>query len=132
MYGLWSSVRWASNETYAVVPSKCDASTRETCVSFGTPFTFPATFFHVAPPSRLTCTLPSLVPTQRTPGTTDDSLIVTMLLYDAAPSCFEAIGAVPGTPMIGRSLRPMLFVRSGEAVQVSPRSYERNSRSAPR
>ena len=92
----------------------------------------PTTFFQLAPPSRLTWTLPSLVPTHSTPGTTGDSLIVTMLLYDAAPSCFDAIGALPATPMIGRSLRPTLLVRSGDAVQVSPRLYDRNRRSAPR
>ena len=47
-----------------------DASTRDTCVSFGTPGTLSTTFFQVAPPSRLTCTLPSLVPTHTMPGST--------------------------------------------------------------
>src|SRR5829696_9775184 len=105
--------------TNAVPASKCPASTREMCPSLGAPGIFSITFFHVAPPSRLTCTLPSLVPTQRIPGTTYDSLIVTMLLYDAAPSCLEAIGALPSTPMIGRSFRAMLGVRYGDAVHVA-------------
>ena len=36
-YALWSSVRCPSKVTYAVPPSKCDVSTRDTWVSFGTP-----------------------------------------------------------------------------------------------
>src|SRR6185436_17261380 len=104
---------------------------REMCVSFGTPGTLSTTFFHVMPPSRLTWRLPSFVPTQTMPGTTGDSLIVMMLLYAAAPSCFEAIGAVPGTSMIGRSLRPMLRVRSSDITHVVPRSIDVNSRSPP-
>src|SRR6185436_10269632 len=103
--------------------------TRDTCVSLGNPGTLSTTFFQVLPPSRVTCRLPSLVPTQMIPGTAGDSPIVTMLLNDAAPSCFDAIGAVPETPRIGRSFRPMFFVRSGDAIQVSPRSYDRNNRS---
>src|SRR5262249_39699632 len=63
---------------------------------------------------------------------TGDSLIVTMLLKAAAPSCFDAIRALPSTPMIGRSLRPMLRVRSGDATQVLPRSIDLKSRSPPR
>ena len=39
---------------------------------------------------------------------------------------------VPATPMIGRSFLPMFLVRSGDAVHVSPRVVDLNSRSPPR
>src|SRR5262249_40255983 len=127
-----SSVRWPSNVAYAPPASNGDASTRDTCVSFGTPGTLSTTFFQVRPPSRLTCRLPSLLPTQTIPGTTGDSLIVTMLLNAAAPSCLDAIGGLPSTPMIGRSLRPMFRVRSCDITQVLPRSIDLKRRSPPR
>ena len=63
----------------------CDASTPFTYVPFGTPGTRSATFFHVFPPSRVTCRLPSCVPTHRTFASTGDSLIRVMVGYHVTP-----------------------------------------------
>ena len=73
------------------------ASTRETCVSFGTAGNLVDDVLPgvAAVAAHLEVAVVGADP-DRLPGTTGDSLIVTMLLYDAAPSCFDAIGAVPG------------------------------------
>ena len=54
-----------------------------------------------------------------------------MTLVVATPSCFDAIGASPATPMIGRTKRLSLRVRSSVILYVSPRSSEMKSRLPP-
>ena len=86
---------------------------------------------NVIPPSRLTCSSPSSVPAQTTPGSTGDSEIDTMVLYDATPSFFDSCVRSPGSPMSVTLLRSTCFVRSALAIQVSPRLYDLNSRLPP-
>ena len=53
---------------------------RDPCTSRGTPFTFATVFVQVLPPSRVTCTLPSSVPTQITFGFFGDSEMVMIVV----------------------------------------------------
>src|SRR5262245_8611448 len=69
------STWWYSTVTYAVPVSYRDGSTLLTvpyCGRFGMFF---VTFVHVLPPSRVTCTRPSFVPTQISPACFGDSAI---------------------------------------------------------
>ena len=70
-----SPVAWPSKVAKAVASSKRPASTVETQVPFGRPATFGATFVQVLPASRVTCRLPSSVPTQITWAFFGDSAI---------------------------------------------------------
>src|SRR5438445_566536 len=101
---------------------------RATCVNpFGAEAMLPMTFVNVVPASWLTCRLPSSVPIQMTPGRDGDSRTCVAAELAAYPSCFEAIGLSPGTPMIAMSgaQRLMCFVRSvGFIHHVSPRSFD--------
>src|SRR5450830_875564 len=58
------SLRWPSKDTYAVLTSAADATTRLTHVPFGTSGTVASTSVQLAPPSRVSQRLPSSVPTQ--------------------------------------------------------------------
>ena len=51
------------------------ASTQFTQLFFGKPRTLATTFSHCCPPSRVSCRLPSSVPTQIRPAVSGDSLI---------------------------------------------------------
>src|SRR3989442_12648572 len=75
MYGSRLSIRCASTATYAVLPSKCDASIFDTTPHAGIPVMFLLTSFHFAPPSREYHTLPSLVPAHTTPFSTSENAI---------------------------------------------------------
>ena len=90
---------------------------------------FAATLVQVLPPSRVTCTLPSSVPTQITSRFFGDSAIAKIVQWFSAvelsrvsppdSSCFCLAGS--------------LVVRSGEMrSQESPRSRERNRNCAPK
>src|SRR5262245_31895677 len=74
---------------------------------------------HVAPLSRVTCTLPSAVPAQMTPAVIGDSAIAEIANHGIPPP-------LPPSPC-GRILSAGLVLRSGLiAFHVSPRSAERN------
>src|SRR6185312_7124318 len=84
----------------------------------------PYTLVNVSPPSWLTCRLPSSVPTQITPGRDGDSRTCVAVELVEYPSCLDAIGLSPATPMIGSSgaQRLMFFVSSFLFItHVSPR-----------
>src|ERR1017187_10045046 len=82
-YGLKLSCRRPVLAAQAVPAAKRDAYTRLVQSSSGPPTaaTFFVTSVQVPPPFCVTCTLPSSVPTQRIPGVTGDSEIVTMVQY---------------------------------------------------
>src|SRR5213593_43594 len=98
---LKSLLRWPSNFAYAVPSALRDASTRLTYVPLGTPFTLSATFFHVFPPSRVTCTLPSSVPTHSRSLFTGDSLMVVTAGQACTPSWRDSVNLSGTRPMIG-------------------------------
>ena len=75
-YGRRSSMNLRSNVAYAVQAARRLASTWLTTASGPTPGTFRSTRFHVRPPSRVSCRLPSSVPTQITPACTGDSAML--------------------------------------------------------
>src|SRR5262245_13587693 len=75
MYGSRLSIRCASTARYAVPPLKCDGSIFETTAHAGMPLMFFDTSFHLAPPSFVYHTLPSLVPAQSRPRSTSDGAI---------------------------------------------------------
>src|SRR5690348_171716 len=84
----------------------------------------PITFVKFSPPSSLTCRLPSSVPTQITPVRDGDSRTCVAVELVEYPSCLDAIGLSPATPMIGISgaQRLMFLVRSWVFItHVSPR-----------
>src|SRR4029079_14515035 len=57
------------------------------------PATFLITLVHVLPPSRVTCTLPSSVPTQITLGSTIDGAIVRIVQWNSAAVLSVTIGS---------------------------------------
>src|SRR5207248_9017156 len=91
-------------------------------VPLGTPGTLDATFFQVFPPSRVTCRLPSSVPTHSTLAVRGDSLSVVMVGYSCTPSCRDNVFLSGTLPRMGSLLRSTPVVRSPpRRVQVSPR-----------
>src|SRR3954466_11630701 len=89
------------------------------------------TSVNVVPESWLTCTLPSSVPAHTTPGSTGDSEIEMIVLYETTPSFLESWVRSPGTPISATVFRSMFLVRSALATHVSPRLYDLNSRLPP-
>src|SRR6185295_12047579 len=100
----------------------------ETHALFGMPLMFAVTFVHVLPPSRVTCTLPSSVPTQITSLFLRDSAIAKIVVCISAAelsivtppdcSCFCFCGS--------------FVVRSGEMrSHVWPWSRERKRNCEP-
>ena len=71
----------------------CDASTVGIHAFGARPGMFLTTFVHVLPPSRVTCTLPSSVPTQMTLGSTIDGAIVRIVQWNSAAVLSTTIGA---------------------------------------
>jgi len=98
----------------------------------GRPGRFALTLVNVAMLSRVTWTLPSSVPAQMMFGLIGDSLTVMTVLYCVRPSFFDSIVTFPGWPMRLAVFRSYCLVRSGLAIQVSPRSYDLNTRLPPR
>src|SRR5262249_28800675 len=74
-YGAMSPDMWRSNVAYAAPSSYRLASTHDTIGALPSPGTFLTTLDQFPPPSRVTCTLPSSVPTQTTCAFFGDSLI---------------------------------------------------------
>src|SRR3954451_12656707 len=113
---------------YAVPGSKWEGSIREMWVyPLGAPPTFAMTFVKVSPLSWLTWRLPSSVPTQITPGRDGDSRTCVAVELVEYPSCFDGIGFLTPTPMIGMSgaQRLIFFVRSVLFIHhVSPRLFD--------
>ena len=104
------------------------ASTELTQVFFGSPGTLPATFVHVLPPSRVTWTLPSSVPTQMTLRFFGDSEMTKMVQW------FSAVESSSVNPPDSCCFcfSGSLVVRSGEIrSHDSPLSRERNRNCAP-
>src|SRR5690242_10922997 len=101
---------------------------REICThpfgAAGAGLMLPTTLVNVSPSSMLSCRLPSSVPIQITPGREGDSRTCVDSELEAYPSCLEAMGLSPGTPMMACSgaQRPTFLVRSvGFIHHVSPR-----------
>ena len=66
---------WRSKATKAVPASNAPACTQATQACGGRPLTLPITLLQLPPPSRVSCRLPSSVPTQIRPACLGDSLI---------------------------------------------------------
>src|SRR5512147_2265759 len=79
-----SPIAWLSNVTNAVPSAYGLASTRETQALAGNPVTFLARFVHVLPPSRVSCRLPSSVPTHTTSPFIGDSQMVKIVQWFSA------------------------------------------------
>src|SRR3954451_15988866 len=123
-----SPVWWPSKVAKAVASSARPASTFDTQVPFGSPGTFGATFAQVAPPSRVTCRLPSSVPTQSTFGFFVDSLIAKRVVKFSALE----LSTVSPPDFSWCCHLGSLVVRSGEIFShESPWSRERKRNWAP-
>src|SRR5438105_15708499 len=83
-HGVMSPKLCRSNAAYAVPGSKRLASTHETQLAFGKTETFPATLVQCPPPSRVSWTLPSSVPTQMVLVSRADSLITVVVVWASA------------------------------------------------
>src|SRR5437868_14304080 len=105
-----SALAWPSKVAYAVPSSKRLAVTRETQVQRGSPVTFFVTFVHFFPPSRVTCRLPSSVPTHTRSGFFGDSEMVKIVQWFSALEL--SIEMPPDSSCL--SLLGSLVVRSGE------------------
>ena len=102
--------------------AKRPATTDDTQAFFGRPGTVPATFVQVFPPSRVTCTLPSSVPTQMTSWLFGDSEIAKIVQWFSAVE----LSMVSPPESICFCFAGSFVVRSGEIrSQLSPRSFER-------
>src|SRR5258708_22668679 len=127
-HGVMSPNVCRSNVAYAVPGSKRLASTQVTQLAFGKPGTLPTTFVQCAPPSRVSCTFPSSVPTQIVFASSGDSLITTMVVCISA----EELSTVMPPDSSCRCFSGSLVVRSGDMrSQVSPRALEPQTNCAP-
>ena len=125
-HGVTSPYQWKSNVAYAVAGSNRLGSTQVTHGPFGKPGT--TTFVQCAPPSRVTCTLPSSVPTQTVFASSGDSLITLIVVFDSA----DELSTVMPPDSSCFCFSGSLVVRSGEIrCQVSPWSVERKRNCAP-
>src|SRR5258706_12787134 len=94
------------------------------CGAVGAGLRLPITLVNVSPSSKLSCRLPSSVPIQITPGREGDSRICVASEFAAYPSCLDAMGLSPETPMMACSgaQRLTFLLRSvGFIHHVSPR-----------
>ena len=123
-YGVASPNLKRVRATYAVAASCGDGSITYVSAS---PTPLGVTFVHVFPPSRVSWTSPSSVPTQMVCASNGDSAIQKIVLYTSPPAPSLVIGTPPG-PCFVLSLR----VRSGLiGVQLVPPSVERNNTLPP-
>src|SRR5687767_11582145 len=97
----------------------------------GSPGSVFPTSVNDAPPSRVTCRVPSSVPTHTRPAVTGDSSSAVIVLNAVTPSCLDNMVRSPGTPMISILERSICFVTSALAVHEFPRSVDLNSRLPP-
>ncbi len=89
---------------------------------------FFTTLVHVFPPSRVTCTFPSSVPTQMTSESSGDGAIAMIVQWNSA-----AVLSFEMSPPEDCCFDLSFVVRSGLiAVHVLPRSVERNSTFPPK
>src|SRR3954464_4355909 len=117
-----------SKHAYAVAGSCRLASIQLTQDALGNPVTLPTTLFQVLPASRVSCTLPSSVPTQIVFGSLGDSAIEKMVVCISA----DELSTVTPPDCSCFCLSGSLVVRSGEMrSQLSPRSRDRNRNCAP-
>src|SRR5204863_8787752 len=129
-YGSQSPARSASNEPYAAPRDAADATMSPTNMpSLTRPVDViaPLTSVHVAPPSVVSCTLPSSVPTQSTLGSIGDSAKFEISLMPS-PSFRESLMSLLSTPIIGSSSRLIARVRSLVRVHVEPEAFEMKRR----
>src|SRR4030095_2661793 len=91
----------------------------------------PLSSVHVAPPSVVSCTLPSSVPTQRIFGSSGDSakLGISLML---SPSLRDSRMSRFTTPIISSASRLIERVRSLLRVHVDPKSFDVKRRLPPR
>src|SRR5690348_6586868 len=128
MYGFSSPKLWRSKAIQAVPASNGLACTHDTHSPFGRPRMLATTLVHCLPPSRVTCRLPSSVPTQIRPARFGDSLIEKIV------SCISAYELSTVTPPDSSCFccSGLLVVRSGEMrCQVLPWSLDLNRNCAP-
>src|SRR6185295_16937937 len=124
-----SPVVWLSNVANAVPASYGLGSIVETQAFLGSPARFFTKLVQVLPPSRVSCTLPSSVPTQIWFGSLGDSATVKIVVW------FSALELSIDRPPDWRCfcLAGSLVVRSGEIfTQDSPWSRLRNRNWPPR
>src|SRR6266852_5268174 len=130
-YGAKSPSRCASNETYAVPRDAADATMSPTNVPSFTPVIAPLSSVHEAPPSVVSCTLPSSVPTHRIFGSIGDSAKFEISLMPS-PSFRESLTSRLATPIISIESRSIERVRSLLRVHVEPKSFDVKRRLPPR
>src|SRR3954454_23993165 len=112
---------------YAVAALVFEAEMEETHENAGASLMFGATFFHVLPPSRVTCTLPSSVPAQMTFGSRGLSAMEMMVQWNSA-----RVLSFEMSPPLAICFDLSLVERSGLIiVHVSPRSLVLNSTFPP-
>ena len=86
-------------------------------VASGTPGTFASTLVHEPPPSRVTCTRPSSLPTHISPASSALGAMVRIVVWSSAPDA----SMVSPPLMWATCLEGSLVVRSGEMTsQVEP------------
>src|SRR5262245_32976102 len=103
---------------YAVAGLAFEAEIEETHENAGASLMFGATFRHVLPPSRVTCTLPSSVPAQITLASRGLSAMEMMVQWNSA-----RVLSFEMSPPLAICLDFSLVERSGlMIVHVSPRS----------
>src|SRR6266705_2033245 len=118
----------ASKVANAVPSLKCPASIEVTHAFLGRPLILLTTFFQVLPPSRVTCMLPSSVPTQIRFGFFGDSQIEKIVVCISA----EELSTVMPPDSSCFCFSGSLVVRSGEILsQLCPWSRDRNKYWAP-
>src|SRR5262249_14900779 len=85
---------------------------------------------HVVPPSVVSCTFPSSVPTQRIFGSSGDSAKFEISLMPS-PSLRDSLMSRFATPIISRLSRSIERVRSLLRVHVDPKSFDVKRRLPP-
>ncbi len=119
---------WRSNVAYAVPLSWRLAAIELTHDALGSPATLAVKSVQLFPPSRVSCTLPSSVPTQTMFASSGDSLMEKMVVCISA----DELSTVMPPDCSCFCFSGSLLVRSGEMrSQVSPRSRERKRNCAP-
>src|SRR5262249_55363327 len=89
---------------------------------------FFTTFVHVLPPSLVTCTFPSSVPTQITLGSTNDGAIVRIVQWNSAAVLSTTIGSPDDCCLL-----LSFVVRSGLMIDHDcPWSVDLNTTSPPK
>ena len=118
---------WLLKTAYTRSGSCREAITSATYAIAGTPGNT-SSRRHSPPPSPLTCTSPSSVPTYSSPSTSGDSSNATIVPNGDVNTFFHTASGGQIRPITGRWLRSSPRLRSPlTAVHVSARSSDRNS-----